>query len=74
MAIMRCIAHSPKKAQRDYVAAVEPVGYPETALICGLTSCENPAFIWLEDHEKLASDRGGRIFKAFTPSMKVRAA
>jgi hypothetical protein len=74
MAIMRCKTHTPKRAQRNCVAAVEPVGYPETALVCGSTSCEAPAFIWLEDHEKVAFDRGQRIFKSFTATMKVRAA
>jgi len=74
MAIMRCKVHTPKRVQRNYVAAVEPVGYPQTALVCGSVKCEAPAFIWLEDHEKQAFDRGERVFQAFTASMKVRAA
>ena len=43
-------------------------------LFRGADQCEAPAFIWLEDHEKQAFDRGERVFKAFTASMKVRAA
>lgn len=74
MAIMRCKEHTPKRAKRDYTAAVEPIGYPNTALVCGSTHCENPALIWLERHEKEAFDQGDRIFQAFTASMKVRAA
>ena len=73
MAIMRCKTHIPEGRKRNYVASVEPVGYPDTALVCGSTSCKAPAFIWLEDHEKETYDRGERIFKAFTDSMKVRA-
>jgi hypothetical protein len=52
---------------------VRPVGFPNTALICGSTYCEEPALVWLERHEKAAYDRGERIFKAFTATMKVRA-
>lgn len=74
MAIMRCKDHEPKRVKRDYTAVVEPLGYPETALVCGSMHCENPALIWLERHEKDAFDQGGRVFHAFTASMKVRAA
>ena len=73
MAIMRCEAHHPKGRKRNYVASVPPIGYPETALVCGSTACNAPAFIWLEDHEKALYDRGERVFKAFTDTMKVRA-
>lgn len=73
MAIMRCKQHSPKGRSRSYVASVEPVGYPDTALICGSVACEEPAFIWLEPPEKAAYDRGERVFKSFTATMKVRA-
>lgn len=73
MSIMRCRNHAPKRATREYVAVVEPVGYPDTALICGSARCREPALIWLERHEKAAFDSGERIFKAFTSTMKVRA-
>jgi hypothetical protein len=73
MAIVRCKAHAPKGRTRNYVAAVEPVGYPTTALVCGATSCNAAAFIWLESGEKNAYARGERVFKSFTGAMKVRA-
>jgi hypothetical protein len=73
MAIMRCAAHEPTRAQRNYVAAVEPVSYPMTALVCGCVHCREPALIWLEHDEKVAFDSGERIFKSFTATMKVRA-
>jgi hypothetical protein len=74
MAIMRCRDHSPRGRTREYVASVEPVGYPETALVCGSASCNAPAFIMLEADEKAAYDGGQRIFRAFSGSMmKVRA-
>lgn len=73
MSIMRCRGHVPKRTTRDYVAMVEPVGYPETALVCGSKHCREPALIWLERHEKVEFDAGERVFKAFTATMKVRA-
>lgn len=74
MAIMRCQQHAPKARTREYVASVEPVGYPATALVCGSKGCEEPALIWLERHEKDGYDSGQRVFEAFVGSMmKVRA-
>ena len=74
MAIMRCKRHTPKGRTRSYVASVEPLGYPTTALVCGSTDCKEPAFIWLEADEKREYDKGERVFRAFTATMKVRAA
>lgn len=74
MAVMRCRAHAPQGRTRDYVAAVKPVGFPNSALVCGSKRCEEPAFIWLEGAEKVDYDSGRRIFSAFTDTMKVRAA
>lgn len=74
MSIMRCPVHEPKRATRGYVATVEPIGYPDTDLICGSTRCRGPALIWLELSEKTEYGAGERIFKSFTSTMKVRAA
>lgn len=74
MCIMRCDTHPPFRARRSYVKAVEPIGYPETALICGSAHCENPALIWLETDEAHGYQAGERIFRSFTATMKVRAA
>ena len=73
MAIVRCRLHEPTGRTRNYVAAREPVGYPDTALVCGSVWCQQPGLIWLEDHEEAAYQRGDRIFNAFTPSMKMHA-
>jgi hypothetical protein len=55
------------------VSTKEPVGYPDTALVCGSVSCDEPGLIWLEKHEDAAYEKGQRIFQAFTASMKMRA-
>jgi len=41
----------PQGRTYTYVAAVEPVGYPETAAVCGLKDCEDPALIVLDDRQ-----------------------
>ena len=70
MAVARCISHPPRGRTRSYSASVEPIGYPETAMVCGVTECSEPGMIWLEEVEKAAYDRGERIFQAFTASME----
>ena len=74
MAIMHCRTHAPHGRTRDYVAAVEPVGHPLSALVCGSKHCEESAYIWLEGAEKVDYDGGTRVFSSFTDTMKVRAA
>lgn len=35
----------------EYVALIEPVGYPETAAVCGREDCTEPALVVLDDRE-----------------------
>lgn len=74
MCLMRCETHPPVRAKRSYVRNVEPLGYPETALICGSVKCRHPAKVWLETAEAARYDDGERIFESFTATMKVRTA
>jgi hypothetical protein len=73
MAIMRCRAHAPHGRTRDYVAAVKPRGFPDSALVCGSKQCDEPAFIWLEGAEKVDYDSGVRVFRSSGETVKVRA-
>jgi len=72
MAIVRCSTHPPIGRTRSYVASVEPIGYPDTAMVCGSKPCCEPGLAWLEEDERAAYDRGERIFQAFTATMKIR--
>ncbi len=74
MAMMRCAFHKPIGRTHNYVAGVEPVGFPATAVVCGIRACSSSALIWLDDREKDDFDGGERIFRSFTAAMKVRAA
>jgi hypothetical protein len=60
MAVCRCETHAPHGTKRRYIHSVRPVGYPDTAIICGSLSCFKPG-------------QGQRIFGAVTASLKMRA-
>jgi hypothetical protein len=72
MAIVRCAAHLPKGRTRDYVLSVKPVGYPDTAMVCGSKTYQASGLVWLEAEERAAYNWGERIFQAFTATMRMR--
>lgn len=75
MALVRCeqCGLNLSRTKRSYVDKVKPVGYPETALICGLMKCEKPGLVWLEKHELEDYQKGKRIFRipSFAAKLKV---
>jgi len=78
MALVRCRACRERPTgrghyTRSYVRSVQPVGYPNTAMICGTPSCDQPGLIWLEQDEATAYDGGDRIFRLQSNTTKVRA-
>lgn len=74
MALVRCRScGQPAGRTNSYVKAVEPVGYPETAAVCGLHQCRNPGLIWLDEEDARAYERGERIFFGKTSVMKAKA-
>lgn len=72
MAIARCERHTPTGTKHTYRAFALPVGYPETAAICGRPECEHPARVWLTDADRAAFQKGIRIFNIRTHSAKLR--
>jgi hypothetical protein len=75
MALCRCLElHSwPIGKKASYVSYVFPIGYPSTALICGITNCCNPGVIWLTESEKVAYENGQRIFTGPNAFAKMKA-
>lgn len=74
MALVRCKKHGkPRGRSREYVGPVEPLGFPETAAICGRHECEEPGLIWLEQRELDAYSRGQRVFYGESSVMKAKA-
>jgi len=75
MAIVRCEKHPVNLAQatNKYVKRVKPIGYPNTAAICGIGGCSEPGIIWITEEELDAYNRGERYFRVKTYTVKVRA-
>lgn len=74
MALVRCEAHGkPEGRTRKYVTGVKPLGYPETAAVCGLKGCDNPGVVWLTAPEQAAYRDGQRVFALATSAVKIRA-
>lgn len=74
MALVRCKHHNkPEGRKYTYVQSVEPVGWPDTAAICGLSGCGEPGLIWLSEEETKKYEKGQRVFGFNNASMKVRA-
>ncbi len=73
MSICRCLeVHCwPRGRKQEYVAYVKPLGYPDTALVCG--RCDNPGVIWLTHDEKSAYEEGVRIFEGPNRFTRMRA-
>src|SRR5258708_8268016 len=77
MAIARCDKHTPSGTRHAgikyaYKAFALPLGYPETAAICGREDCEGPARLWLTEPERADHQRGVRLFGIRTPSAQIR--
>lgn len=75
MALVRCDKkHSPPKRKKKhrYVQAVQPIGYPNTAAICGREGCREPGLVWLNVQESEEYQRGERIFDFQHAGAKIR--
>ncbi len=74
MAIVRCREHPVRLdlATNRYVRIVEPLGYPNTAAICGIARCNEPGLVWLTDEELDEFNNGNRYFRVKTYTVKVK--
>lgn len=73
MALARCEkCGKPKGRTKNYVRSANPVGYPDTAAICGSSACKNPALLWLDESEAQAFIKGQVVFDLPTAAMKVQ--
>lgn len=73
MALVRCHVHGrPRGRTQVYVLEVKPVGFPQTAAICGLKRCENPGSVWLTAEEESAYEKGQRIFEVPNAAVKIK--
>ncbi len=74
MALCRCQICGVKKSRskKNYVTTVDPIGYPNAAVICGIAKCTNPAKVWLDDNDLIDYQNGLRLFgKTVTSMVKI---
>lgn len=77
MALARCSKHGYPEGRGGNIYSREPVkplGYPDTATMCGRTDCSHPALIWLLEGERAEYDAGRRIFGYDSKVARVRVA
>jgi hypothetical protein len=73
MPVARCSpCGQPNRKRSSYGLTVEPVGYPASALVCGVPGCERSAMIWLTAWEAAEYRNGRRIFNLSGRAPKVR--
>jgi len=76
MALVRCKDHFPEKGGRgrNYVAAVEPVGFPSTAAICGRegTGHISLGHVLLDESEYEMFQQGQRVFEPHSNATHLR--
>jgi hypothetical protein len=73
MSMARCPKHGPPSdSRRPYVQVVNPVGYPNPAVICNMVDCTEPAQLWLDEHEASLYLQGQRLFWTVAGAVKIR--
>ena len=74
MAIVRCQDHPPRTT--NYAVAVKPVGFPDTALICGREDVDHTEVGWvfLLPDEYHDFKEGRRVFGLWGPDSSSEAA
>lgn len=73
MALIRCMDHPPDTDVYDWTVAINPVGYPETALLCGYRTHTEPVpgVAWLREREYRQFQRGRRVFSLAGSSTQI---
>lgn len=74
MTIVRCQDHPPQNT--NYEIAMKPVGYPDTALICGREDGEHTesGWVFLRTQEYDEYQSGKRVFGLWGPNSSSTAA
>jgi len=68
MALCRCQSCGIQNSSKNYVS-VDPIGYPNAAVICGIGKCTNSAKVWLDDDEFIDYQNGVKLFGKTVTSM-----
>lgn len=72
MAMAKCSNCGPAKGtKKSYDHSVQPLDYPNRAVICNATGCFEPALVWLDTDEWQAYSGGERYFSPITGAIKI---
>lgn len=73
MAMLCCTHHgAPVGVRHDYGMSVEPVGYPNPAVLCCRRGCHEPGLVWLNKRDMFDYHAGQRDIIIWGQSIKVR--
>lgn len=75
MALVRCSEHLPDSGRgRNYVIAVEPVGLPDTAAVCGREGTKHgiPGYVLLDESEYEQFKQGQRVFEPHSNATHIK--
>lgn len=74
MALVRCQDHPPQSS--SYRIAIKPIGYPDTALMCGREGKDHsePGWVYLRADELAEYRDGKRVFNLWGPESNSIAA
>ena len=62
----------PVGRRHNYVIGVEPVGYPNPAILCCRRNCSEPGLVWLNERDMVNYDAGERAIVIWGQSVKVQ--
>lgn len=72
--LVRCDNHPPRNLGK-YCHILNPYGYPQTAAVCGVASCDNPGRMFLDKTEWMQHQRGKMVFGVMnTNFVKIKVA
>lgn len=71
MAVVRCDTCA-RKVRRPHGRPLEPIGYPNLAVICGMPHCSNPGLVWVWGRDLVDYRANGRTCFAISKDVKVQ--
>ena len=73
MALARCEQCGQPQGRKGnvYVARHQPVGHPNSGVVCGTAKCEGAGLVWLLVEEEEQYKKGQRVFEVPNAGVKL---
>jgi len=74
MAYAKCDHHGPHEgtALRYRNTPIDPIGFPNPAVLCAITGCNSPARLYLTEQEWASFNAGERVFEGPRKGIRIR--